>query len=184
MPERSKFAKRKKLERAAGERKAVALSLAGRSQPEIAAALGVAQSTISADLKRVRRRWAEAVTGDIHAAKADELGRIELIAQEAVSAWFASKATGTPNPKHLDNALRASLAKRRLLGLDAPMKPASGASITLDDIDGDALIVRMQRYEAIFGVKIVATATPTSVIDADGANEPAVLADNDQMSGV
>src|SRR4051812_27531765 len=90
-------------------RHAVALALDGKTQREIADELGISQTTVSFDLKRARQRWAETIVGDLNAAKADELVRIEHIQVEALAGWEQTKRAGEPNAKLLDIALKASL---------------------------------------------------------------------------
>ena len=166
MVDTSKFLNRNPVKRADDERKAVALSLAGQSQPQIARALGIAQSTVNADLKRVRKRWAAATLGDLREVKTDELLLLTHVQQEALTAWHGSKKTGQPNAKYLDAIVKASLRKARLLGLDEPTTPVSVPDPM--SFDPSAMQARLAKYEAVFGIRV----TMVGHDDADDATLP------------
>jgi hypothetical protein len=159
-----RFCIRTPLQRAEDEQKAVAMHLAGKSQPQIAQALGVAQSTITLDLKRVRLRWEATLTEDMAQHKAAELQTIAHIQGEALTAWHQSKRT---NAKFLDIALKASLRRARLLGLDADI-PHHLPSPEIGDVN--ALQIRLEKYSAMFSMPVHDGASIVELPSADGAH--------------
>jgi AcrR family transcriptional regulator len=78
------------LEAAAKRREVAAAYLAGGTQAEIAAAVGLSQGTVSRHLRAVREEWkarsAEAFEGRL----AEELARIDALERVALAAWERS----------------------------------------------------------------------------------------------
>jgi len=72
-------------------RKIAEMYLQGRYQEEIAAELGLAQSTVSRDLKHLLDEWQEETKGDIDQRKAELKQMYSLIWREAYAAWLRSK---------------------------------------------------------------------------------------------
>jgi hypothetical protein len=75
------------------ERRALvsALYLSGRNQMEIAAELGVDQSTISRDLTSIQDLWKSQAVARIDYAKGQELAKIDRLEREYWEAWENSK---------------------------------------------------------------------------------------------
>lgn len=67
----------------------------GMSQPEIARQLDVAQSTISYDLKALRKDWLEKAGTEFSAAKAEQLAKIDHLELVAWQDYEASKSERT-----------------------------------------------------------------------------------------
>ena len=136
------------------------LRLRGWSQQAIADHLGVAQKTISLDLKGIRRRWQKAVLEDFAQAQAEELQKIEQLEREAWTAWESSQKPAQSavvvgddkkksrktvknqhgNPRFLQVVHDCIRSRRAILGLDAPRKlaatDAEGRTLTLTDLLG------------------------------------------------
>jgi hypothetical protein len=121
------------------------LYLQGQGQTEIALELAMGQSTVSKDLHHIHTAWRESAIRDFDAQRDLEIARLNHIEREAWSAWErsqqpavttitsgAARAKNTKrisrnqcgNPRFLELALRASEERRKLLGLDAPLKIA------------------------------------------------------------
>jgi hypothetical protein len=143
------------------------LCLRGWSQQAIADHLGVAQKTISLDLKTIRRHWQKAALIDFAQAQAEELKKIEQLEREAWAAWESSRKPAQSavvvgddakktrktvknqfgNPRFLQVVHDCIRSRRAILGLDAPRKlaatDAEGRTLTLTD-----LLVRLHRSPA------------------------------------
>ena len=121
------------------------LYVKGSTQSQIALQLGVAQSTVSADLKAIRREWRDSRIRDFDEAVAIELRKLDNLEREAWSAWertqqpaestkvtqdgSGKKAEKTVkqqqgNPRFLEQVHRCIVGRRTLLGLDAPTRIA------------------------------------------------------------
>jgi hypothetical protein len=121
------------------------LYLQGKGQTEIAQELNLTQATISRDLEHVRTAWRESSIRDFDAQRDLEIARLNAIETEAWAAWERSQqpaqtavvsgAAGSQtakrtlrhqcgNPRFLELALRCNEERRKLLGLDAPLKIA------------------------------------------------------------
>jgi len=137
-------------------RKVVELYLQGTPQGEVAEQLSVSQSTISEDLKSVRKQWRESAIRDFDELRSIELEKIDLIEREAWAAWKRSQkpaqsavvtgeGAGQRSTKSMRNQVgdprfltlvSQSIAQRRaLLGLDvlsvvAPMEEQFDANVT------------------------------------------------------
>lgn len=124
-PKRSTMQREKDLQTAA------ALYLQGKTQTEIAAALGVCQQQVSYDLEIVRQRWLESSVLDFNTKKAEELARIDNLERVAWESWERSQTIygkdGKPlkrkspgDPRFLKQ-VEACIEKRvKILGLNAP----------------------------------------------------------------
>ena len=64
--------------------------LQGMLQAEIGEVLGLAQQTISRDLKALHKEWKDAALIDFHTAKAKELARIDRLEREYWRGWERS----------------------------------------------------------------------------------------------
>jgi len=71
--------------------KVAELALKGLRQTEIAAQLGVAQATVSYDLKRIRSAWRDSSVRDFDATIVQQLDMLLLLQREAWAAWERSK---------------------------------------------------------------------------------------------
>ncbi len=121
------------------------LYVKGSTQSQIARHLGVAQSTVSADLKAIRREWRDSRIRDFDEAVAMELKKLDNLEREAWSGWertqqpaestkvtqdgSGKKAEKTVkqqqgNPRFLEQVHRCIAGRRTLLGLDAPTRIA------------------------------------------------------------
>lgn len=72
-------------------REVAALYLAGRTQAEIAAAVGLSQGRVSRHLRAVREEWAAAARADFEARLAEELARIDAIERRAWECFERSR---------------------------------------------------------------------------------------------
>jgi len=121
------------------------LYVKGSTQSQIARELGVAQSTVSADLKAIRREWRDSRVRDFDEAVAVELKKLDHLEREAWSGWERSQqpAESTKvsqdgagkraerivkqqqgDPRYLEQVHRCITGRRTLLGLDAPTRIA------------------------------------------------------------
>lgn len=125
------------------------LVLRGYSQTEIAERVGISQPQVSRDLKVIEERWKKSGVRDMDTAKAVELHKINYLETQYWEGWERSQQdakeskarkvrkaggadeeatmkteTQTGDPRFLDGVLKASIARRDLLGLDAPTKVA------------------------------------------------------------
>ena len=116
--------------------------LRGQTQWQIARSLEVTQSTISDDIKAIRKEWRDAYLKDYEQLKDRELAKIDLMEREYLEAWERSKKerqysrtrkrvarTGNAdeaevrkeqrdgNPKFMDGTLRCVEMRCRLLGM-------------------------------------------------------------------
>jgi DNA-binding CsgD family transcriptional regulator len=132
------------------DREINALDIRGYSHAEIAERLGISRPSVSARIKKLNAR----AHTDREAHIARELRTIEEALREALDAWEASKADAvvvtaerrgdveritrrtegqTGNPAHLANAIRLGESRRKLLGLDAPVK-GMGVTLTAEQL--------------------------------------------------
>lgn len=122
------------------------LYLKGWQQKAIAVELNLSEATISRDMKAIEAAWEAAKIDDLSKAKRLELQKINQIEAEAWAAWEESKqpyetkiTTGqegkaaraqlkkqsrTGDPRYLLIAMECGKERRKLLGLDAPVKAA------------------------------------------------------------
>lgn len=140
------------------------LYLQGKGQNEIAQELNLTQATISRDLEQVRTAWRESSIRDFDAQRDLEIARLNQIEKEAWAAWERSQqpaqtavvsgAAGSQtakrtlrhqcgNPRFLELALRCNEERRKLLGLDAPLKIAPVTP------DGRPLTIEQRRTHII-----------------------------------
>jgi hypothetical protein len=119
--------------------------LKGAVQATIACELAVSQATIAADLKAVRRKWRESRIRDFDEAVTVELAKLAVLEREAWAGWERSQQSvetvsiqqrgadkhvektvrqQTGDPRYLEQVQRSIVARRALLGLDAPTRIA------------------------------------------------------------
>ena len=117
------------------------LYLAGVTQMEIAAQLGISQATVSRDLKFLQAEWQEARINDIDERKRQELAKIDNLELEYWDAWRRSQKDAevetvkvvnatiettnrtegqTGDPRFLAGVQWCINKRCELLGLDAP----------------------------------------------------------------
>jgi DNA-binding CsgD family transcriptional regulator len=89
------------------------LSVRGATQSEIAAQVGISQQAVAARVKKLNAQ----VRVDREAHIAHELRTLNLVQRQSLDAFDAE-----PLPAHVANVLKASDARRKLLGLDAPAR--------------------------------------------------------------
>lgn len=111
----------------------------GKTQQEIAEALGITQSMVSRDLTALQKKHAKQATKNLEAWQGDKIIELQLIKFEAWEAWEKSKAfkevrreevkdgkvtevtttenTG-PDPRFLSLIDKAILTEHTILGLD------------------------------------------------------------------
>ena len=144
--------KRTKTQRAADRQQITRLRLLGRTNAEIATAIGVSERTIQRELRLAEADWNEAAAQDMARVKARELAKLDLLEREAIDAWLKSKepyskrvvedrppavGKGAPgryarietgqghgDPRLLATVLSIMERRARLLGSDAPAKHA------------------------------------------------------------
>lgn len=122
----------------------------GRTQQDIAEALGLDQTTVSKHLKAIRKEWQESAQRDIAEIVAQELRKLDTIELEALTEWERSKKdwkkkvvdkktgragvaeksekneTGgqTGDPRYLSVLISIQDRRAKLLGTDKPTKVA------------------------------------------------------------
>lgn len=137
-------------------RRVAELYLQGQTQHEIAAVLNVAQSTISNELKAIRKLWRKSALVDFNEKIDRELAKIDLVEQTFWQAWLAScedveqttmsggadgpaqvvrkTVKGKGNTACLTGILSCVDRRCKLLGLDAPKLMA----VVDEDFDREA----------------------------------------------
>lgn len=121
------------------------LYIQGYPQIKIAEQLGISQTTVCHDLKRVQKQWVESGIRNFDVLRERELKKIERVEHEAWLAWQRSQkaaqsatmtTTGSEqktqkkvedqvgDPRFLEQVLKCGAARRALLGLDQPTKIA------------------------------------------------------------
>lgn len=138
---------RREAAQVARDRKKIAgLYLKGWLQVDIAQEVGIDQSTVSRDLKAIRDEWLKSTLVDFNEAEGRELAKIDAVEVEAWAAFERSKedreisvqesVDGDSNrqkaqirtegrdgdPKWLEIVLKCSEQRRKILGIDAPVK--------------------------------------------------------------
>ncbi len=121
------------------------LYLQSWTQVAIAQKLGLAQSTVSSDLKAIRKHWRGSQIRNFDDAVARELEKIDRVEREAWEAWERSKGPEEStvvtdgaggkraqkrvknqhgDPRYLEQVHKCIASRRALLGLDAPTRIA------------------------------------------------------------
>lgn len=148
------------------------------TQEEIAAAVGVDQSTVSRDVKALVAVWRKEALGDVTATRARELADLDAMEREAAVAASA-KVSPQELARLLEVRLRVKDRRARLLGLDAPQRQEvtgkEGGAIRhdydfscLSDEELEAEIVRTA--ESITG-RAAPADEPLDAASADGEAE-------------
>lgn len=89
--------------------------LEGKTQQQIADALGIDQSTVSRDLKAIYKNWQSAAVEDIAKLRGVQLARYNMLYREVFSVWETKKS-----PAHMKRIIEILAAINKLLGLDQP----------------------------------------------------------------
>ena len=126
-------------------RKTADFYVKGWRQADIAHELGVAQATVSNDLKAVQQEWRESAIHDINLLRQRELQKLDRIERECWQEWERSKQPSQSakvrtdgnqqktekqvtdqrgDVVYLDQIRQCVAARRAILGLDAPMEIA------------------------------------------------------------
>jgi predicted transcriptional regulator len=145
------------------EARAWELAQTGASQRRIAAELGIAQPSVCRILRRVETRVLAELEESVGRVKARQHHQLEHVADEALRAWERSQAdtvttkttgaevetttrTNSGNPQHLQSALSALAAIRKLWGLE----PKEAVVIELDgDTAEDVYAAEERRIAAL-----------------------------------
>jgi hypothetical protein len=122
--------------------------LQGWTQMEIAAHVGVDQTTVSDDLKVVRQQWRDSAVRDFDEAREVELRKIDRVEREAWAAWERSQKPAQSahindesnqrktrrhvrnqygDPRFLDQVNKCIASRCALLGLAAIAREEDGA---------------------------------------------------------
>ena len=177
------------------------LYLQGASQTDIAEQLGIAQSTVCEDLKRICRKWQEAALRDFAELRSRELQKLDLVEREAWAGWQRSQKpsqsavlTGeggaqhsrktlknqVGDPRFLEQVNKCILQRRALLGLDMPPVIASAE----DRPDGSiTLEVRRERVFALLAALGQRDGAAAAGTRPDGG-QPRDLCDGDQRGAL
>jgi hypothetical protein len=115
------------------------------TQVQIAQQLGIAQSTVSSDLKMIQKQWRESAIRDFDLYRAIQLAKIDKLEREANAAWERSqkplqeaRVEGEPPDQRTSKRIKNQYGDARfldvihkcigtrcaLLGLNAPTKIA------------------------------------------------------------
>lgn len=92
--------------------------LRGKTQMDIAAALGITQQQVSQDIKELRRRWREAGIRDINAAQEQELAKIDNLEVEYWRAWERSCAAAVTETKRQSKRGEADTKEQQIVTKD------------------------------------------------------------------
>ena len=109
----------------------------GMRQIDIAEMLGISQSQVSYDLKRIQKRWQTECIEAISQGKARELARIDELERTYWGAWFNSTKARKDNPAFLQGVMTCIDKRCKLLGLDAPIKTEDDGSKLVRIIIGE-----------------------------------------------
>jgi hypothetical protein len=145
--------------------------LEGRTQHQIADALGISQPAVSKIVRRVEERLLADLAYKVDRQRARHTLRLEFIYQQAVHAWQCSKqellrrrqrktdggsGDGTTvaelmsenrfgDPRYLDEARKALADSRKLWGMDAPERMSIEASTPFASMTDEALEAAVAR---------------------------------------
>jgi hypothetical protein len=174
------------------------LLLQSWTQEAIAQELGTSQAQIAADLKKIRDAWRESSIRDFDAARDLELERLARIEREAWAAWQRSQQPSQwatvdgeagsqrakrtvkhqyGDPRFLDIALRCNDARRKLLGIDAPVKVApttpDGQPLTVEErrIHIHAILTEHFGVEAVLAIDSQEEATDEAGTTSETAGD-------------
>jgi DNA-binding CsgD family transcriptional regulator len=170
------------------------LMLEGRTQHQIAAAVGISQPAVSKILRRVEERLLADLAWKIERQRARHTVRLEFIYGEAIRAWQASKqealrrrqrkTDGGENgeatvaeivsenrhgdPRYLDEARKALSDLRNLWGVDAPERVSIEARTPYASMTDAALEAELERQTRLLKLP---DAHATTLVHADDDNK-------------
>ena len=98
---------------------------------EIGEALGVANSTVSEDVKVIRQQWRQRATTDYATFLAEEMAKLDLLEHELLPKALAGGPKGGVNLRAVDRVLAIRDRRARMLGLDASSKVEATLKIEL-----------------------------------------------------
>jgi hypothetical protein len=133
--------KRTKAQREADFQRIAEMHALGKSQTEIAAALGLTQQQISLDLKVIYRRWSEPEKENLHATKARMLAEIKAHKDMCRKAWEKSQDTKEITTQKQVKTPRAVAGE----GEDAQPeedKERNEASLRIEERDGNPAFLK------------------------------------------
>ena len=151
----------------------------GQTQSSIARELAVSQATVSTDLTAIRREWRASRIRDFDEAVDVELEKLAVLEREAWAGWERSQQAlesvrvqqkgadkhvektvrqQTGDPRYLEQVHRSIVARRLLLGLDAPTRIAPTSPDGTESYQAHVMHELLRLAEQ--------TATRTRVIDA------------------
>ena len=119
MAERNARRALKSAEIEARRQQVASLTLHKVHQTEIARRLGVAQSTVSRDLKVIEAGWRRAAAADLDELKARELAELEEMERDLLRRLDAKPGLAF---RLISLRLRVKERRARLMGLDAPLR--------------------------------------------------------------
>lgn len=186
---RSRHDNRKYAELDARRELVARLYLQGRTQRSIAIELGISQSSVGLDLKRVRERWRAEAADKYETWLLEQLAKLDAIEQEAWAGWERSQqnsvtitngpkgaTTSTRNqagdPRFLDMALSVIERRCRLLGFDLTddtlqaVRQAAAAAALEADSNKEAKEVRDQLGDILNTLANRAREMEANTIDA------------------
>jgi DNA-binding CsgD family transcriptional regulator len=98
---------------------------------EISEALGVASSTISADVKAVREQWRQRFRDDYGNVLGEELARLDLFERALMAKALSGGPDGGVDLRAVDGLLAIWDRRVRMLGLDSPGRVEVTAKLEL-----------------------------------------------------
>jgi hypothetical protein len=149
----------------------VALALAGRSQSEIAQAVGVSQSAVSQILRRVDERWVREHVDRLNRYIGEQLRQLDHLYREAIRAWEASKGPRT---------------RRRQRQSDQSAASGGGAvaEITVEESAGDPRYLEIARRIQADRLQLLERlAAAAAAVQADAPEEVTFTFNIDHPSG-
>lgn len=173
------------------------LYLQGNTQCKIAEQIGIKQSTVCNDLKRIKEAWRDSAVRDFDLSREIELKRIDRVESEAWAAWERSQKPSQTavtddntiqrktkrtlknqhgDPRFLDIVQKCIAARRALLGLDAP---------TRTEIKTEGITIHERRDRITTIVTTLRDRGGTHPVGAgSGGDEPRVLCTDSQSGTV
>jgi hypothetical protein len=156
--------KSKKIEIERRRRQVADLYVQGWTQMSIAEKLAISQTTVSFDLKFLKKEWRESRIRDFDALRELELQKLARIERETWLAWersqkpaqsadFPGDESASPkrkrnqygDPRFLAILVQCTISRRALLGLDAPLPITT-------TVDPDVGLDTTQRSERLLAV--------------------------------
>ncbi len=159
-PPRRSGPHRKPLQRVHDRKRAVALSLGGAKQTDIANELGISQAMVSLDLATVRRQWTQEMIGDIDTVLRDELTRLDALESHSLASFMVSATENNPagDPRFLAVAVSVARQRAKLLGMEKSAAITAQYTATFTQVNAignpDELRDRAMKFAAQFGLSL------------------------------